>query len=140
MRTSILCALTATLVTAAAAASASPVEGLWRAPVKNAVIRIYDCGANVCGKVEDSDDLRANPELRDYKDKEPSLRQRRIKGLEMMIDFKGGPSEWTGGTLYDPASGNTYHGSVKLVSHDTLELKGCIFGPLCRSQTWTRER
>ena len=46
--------------------------------------------------------------------------------------------EWTDGTLYDPASGNTYHGSINLISHDTLQLKGCIFGPLCRSQTWTR--
>ena len=124
----------------ATTASASPVAGVWHAPVKDAVIRVYDCGANVCGKVEDSDDLRANPEMRDSRNKDASLHDRRIRGLQMMTDFKGGPSEWTGGTLYDPASGNTYHGSIKLISHDTLELKGCIFGPLCRSQTWTRER
>ena len=139
MRTSILLALAATLSTAAAA-SASPVEGVWRAPVKNATIRVYACGANVCGKVEDSDDLRANPEMRDIKNKDANLRQRRIKGVEMMTNFSGGPTEWTGGTLYDPSSGNTYHGSITLVSHDSLDLKGCIFGPLCRTQTWTRER
>ena len=58
----------------------------------------------------------------------------------MMTGFKGGPSEWSGGTLYDPASGNTYHGGFALKSNDTLNLKGCIFGPLCRTQTWTRIR
>ena len=86
----------------------------------------------------DSDDIRANPALKDFKDKDVSLRGRPVKGLEMMSGFKGGPAEWTDGTLYDPASGNTYHGSINLISHDTLQLKGCIFGPLCRSQTWTR--
>ena len=139
MRSSILIAAVAALCTASAA-SASPVEGVWRAPVKNAVIRVYDCGTDVCGKVVDSDDLRANPNLKDFKNKDASLKNRPVKGLEMMSAFKGGPTEWTGGTLYDPASGNTYHGGITLVSHDTLQLKGCIFGPLCRSQTWTRSQ
>ena len=141
MRASILAAAAAAALTCTAgAAAASPVSGTWRTPVKNALIQVYDCGAEVCGRVIDSDDLRANPDMRDVHNKDAALQGRKVKGLTMMTNFKGGPSEWTGGTLYDPASGNTYHGSITLNGADTLSLKGCIFGPLCRSQTWTRAR
>ena len=125
-------------LSAATTAFASPVEGVWRTPVKNATIQVYDCGAAVCGRVLNSDDLRANPSLRDFRNKDAALKSRPIKDLTMMTNFTGGPKEWTGGTLYDPSSGSTYHGSITLMGDNTLSLKGCIFGPLCRSQTWTR--
>ena len=128
----------AALICTAGAAVASPVSGTWKTPTKAALIQVYDCGADVCGRVIDSDDLRANPELRDIHNKDAALQGRRVKNLTMMTGFKGGPTEWTGGLLYDPSSGNTYHGSIKLDGADTLNLKGCIFGPLCRTQTWTR--
>ena len=103
--------------------------------------RSTTAGPTVCGRVTDSDDLRANPTLRDFKNKDAGLQNRPIKGLVMMTGFKNsGGNEWTGGTLYDPASGNTYHGSITLVGPDKLDLKGCIFGPLCRTQSWTRVR
>ena len=128
------------LLCSAAIAAAAPVTGSWKTPVKNAVIQVYDCGSDLCGRVVDSDDLRADPEMRDLHNKDAAVQSRRIKGLVMMTGFKGGPTDWNGGTLYDPASGNTYHGSIMLTGADTLSLKGCIFGPLCRSQTWTRVR
>ena len=140
MRLSIGFIAAAALICMAGTAVASPVSGTWKAPTKDAVIQIYDCGSDVCGRVVDSDDLRANPDLRDRHNKDTTLQTRRIKNLNMMTGFKGGPTEWTGGTLYDPASGNTYHGSITLNGPDSLSLKGCIFGPLCRSQTWTRVR
>ena len=140
MRLSVVSTAAAALICTAGVATASPVAGMWKTPVKNAVIQVYDCGADVCGRVVDSDDLRASPDMRDIHNKEAALQGRKIKGLVMMTSFKGGPDEWTGGTLYDPASGSTYHGAITLNGPDTLSLKGCIFGPLCRSQTWTRVR
>jgi uncharacterized protein (DUF2147 family) len=133
-------AVAAAVLAGAGAASASPVSGTWKAPTKGATIQVYDCGPAVCGRVEDSDDLRANPDLRDVHNKDAALQGRKVRGLVMMTGFKGGPTEWTDGALYDPASGNTYHGSITLNGPDSLSLKGCIFGPLCRSQTWTRVR
>ena len=136
-----VCGVAAAAVLASAGvAAASPVAGTWQAPTKGAVIQVYDCGAAVCGRVIDSDDIRANPDLRDARNKDAALQGRRLKNLTMMTGFTGGPTEWTGGTLYDPASGNTYHGSLTLKGTSTLDLKGCIFGPLCRTQTWTRLR
>ena len=63
------------------------------------MIQVYDCGPEVCGRVVDSDDLRADPDLRDMKNKDAALQGRRVKGLTMMTGFKGGPADWTGGTL-----------------------------------------
>lgn len=138
MRNPILPALVAVLCAAGSAVAATPVTGMWRTPVKNSIIDIYDCGAYVCGRVVSSDDLRGNPNMRDAHNSDAALQSRPIKGLVMMTGFKGGPTEWTGGTLYDPSSGHSYHGSIDLVSADTLKLKGCIVAPLCRTQSWTR--
>ena len=49
------------------------------------------------------------------------------------------PDQWSGGSLYDPESGNTYGGRITLNPDGTLSLRGYIgislFG---RSETWTR--
>ena len=137
MLKSVLIAAAATLSTAAAAA-ASPAAGLWSWPTNHGEVQLYDCGASLCGRVMNGDDIRANPDVQDTKNKDAALRSRRVKGLVIMTGFHGGPREWTGGQVYDPQSGNTYHGTVTLVDTDTLHLKGCIFGPLCRTETWTR--
>ena len=139
MRNPIVIAFAATLC-AAGAAAASPASGVWHAPDKNATIQIFDCGPAICGRILDSDDLRANPEMRDTHNSDTALKSRKIKGLVMMTGLAGGPTEWKGGSVYDPVSGHTYHGSFTLVDADTAHLKGCIIGPLCRTDTWTRGR
>ncbi len=132
-----LVAAAATLSTAAIAL-ASPADGHWRSPTEHGEVEIYACGADICGRVIDGDNIRANPDLRDIKNKDTAQQSRRMKGAVIMTAFHGGPKEWEGGRVYDPQSGNTYHGTVTLVDADTLHLKGCLIGPLCRTQTWTR--
>ena len=124
--------------TLSAAANASPVEGLWRAPVHEAVIEVYDCGAQVCGRLVSSDLLRRRPDLRDSRNADPSARNRPIKNLVLMSGFAAGPSEWKGGDIYNPEDGRTYHASLTLADPTTLKLTGCIVFPLCRTQTWRR--
>jgi uncharacterized protein (DUF2147 family) len=129
----------ASVLGAGGAWAASPVTGVWRAPVGHATIDVYDCGPQtVCGRVVDSDKLRASPQMRDVNNPDPTLRDRPVKGLQMMREFRGGPTRWTDGLLYNPDDGHTYHGTITLVDAHTLKLAGCIFGPLCRTQVWTR--
>ncbi len=135
----VLIAIAATLSTSAVAL-ASAADGLWNSPTDHGQVQIYDCAGAICGRVTDGDKIRANPDLRDLKNKDAAQQSRRLKGAVIMTGFHGGPSEWTGGQVYDPQSGNTYHGSVTLVDPNTLHLKGCIIGPLCKTQTWTRAR
>ena len=47
-------------------------------------------------------------------------------------------SAWTGGTVYNPDDGRTYSGKITPVDVNHLKLRGCVFYPLCKTETWTR--
>jgi uncharacterized protein (DUF2147 family) len=118
--------------------AASPIEGLWASPTENGQVEIYSCGPAVCGRLLTSDRIKADPATADIQNKNHGLRTRPLKGLQIFSGFAGGPIEWSGGTLYNPDDGGTYHGTMTLVSPTQLKLTGCIFRPLCKSETWTR--
>ena len=122
---------------ASAAFAASPV-GDWKTPSKNGVVHVSECGDSLCGKLIDGDDLRTTPGLTDKLNQDASLRTRPLKGLPLFYGLKGGPTEWSGGSVYNPEDGKTYHGSIKLVDDNTLKLTGCVVAPFCKTQTWTR--
>lgn len=124
----------------AGVAAASPIAGVWRTPVHNADIEVYDCGPAVCGKVINSDLLREHPDMKDLKNHDASLHDRQVKGLQMISGFTGGPTQWKGGQIYNPDDGGTYHGTITLSDPDTLKLTGCVVFPLCQTQVWHREK
>ncbi len=131
-------ALAAALVGFASAASAADVDGFWRGPIRNVVVHVEACGDAICGYIVTSDRLKVMPDLQDEKNKNPKLRTRPVKGLALFYDLKGGPTKWSGGSIYNPDDGNTYKGSVELADGDTLVLKGCALVILCKSQKWVR--
>lgn len=94
--------LAAAAALAPASAMAADPVGLWATGSEGGRVEIYRCGAALCGKVVDAKRLRANPDLRDVRNGDPKLRQRRLMGLIVLQNFKGGPSEWKGGPVYDP--------------------------------------
>lgn len=130
----------AVALAASAAGHASAIEGRWRTPTNNAEIDIAPCGAATCGVVIAADHLKVDPAARDVRNRDASLRGRRIAGLRMLSGFTGGPREWKGGQVYNPDDGGTYSGVITLVDPDHLKLRGCIVFPLCRTQVWTRIR
>ncbi len=140
MNTIIAATALAAALTAAVAGPgvASPLDGQWRTPEANAIVQLYDCDAAVCGKLVDSDRIKANPAVADDKNHAEALRLRPLKGLVFINGFTGGPTEWKGGSVYNPDDGGTYHGSLRLVDPDTLKLTGCIIVPLCRTDVWHR--
>ena len=132
-----LFAATAVLASAGAA-HAAEVTGLWATDSDNGRVQIYRCGDGICGKLVDADQIRANPNQTDYYNKRKSERSRKVKGLVLFAGYTGGPTEWKGGEIYDPKSGDTgRNGKIKLVSNNALEVKGCL-GPICRTKHWTR--
>lgn len=132
-----------TLLAALAAAgpgwAASP-EGVWRTPSRGGVVELSACGQALCGRLLTTNGISANPLLPDGKNRDPALRTRVLKDLQIVQGFTGGPTEWTGGTVYNPVDGGTYRGKIVLVDDDRLRLTGCIVFPLCTTQTWTRMR
>ena len=135
--------MTRALILVAAAAFATPaaaadITGVWATGSEGGRVEIYRCGAALCGKVVDAKRLRANPDLRDVRNGDPKLRQRRLMGLVVLQNFKGGPSQWKGGPVYDPETGDgASRGELRLLGNGKLEVKGCL-AFFCRTKTWTR--
>lgn len=127
------------LFTAPAAASAdSTILGTWKTPKNDGKVVIEPCGGAICGRVIDGRQLRANPQQADVRNPDPAKRTRHIMGLNILEGYSGGPTEWSGGSVYDPQTGDSSHNStLTLEAPNTLVVKGCrlIF---CRSETWTK--
>ena len=119
-------------------AFAADVAGVWQTPTAGGQVEISHCGDHLCGKLLTSNNIKANPELKDVRNKDEAQRGRLLKGLPMLSGFKGGPTKWTDGKVYNPDDGGTYSGTIEMLSTDTLKLKGCIVVPLCTTQEWTR--
>ena len=122
----------------AANATAGDITGVWLAPTRSAHVEIQRCGDTFCGKIVYAKPPASNPRMLDVHNKDPDLRTRSMIGTVFMEGFTGGPEKWSGGRLYNPGDGNTYRGLLTLVDDDHLQLKGCAFWFLCKSQTWTR--
>jgi uncharacterized protein (DUF2147 family) len=85
-----------------------------------------------------SEGIRANSDLRDIYNKTESQRSRVLKGIEILRDFRQMPWGWDKGTIYNADDGGTYKATITVMDADTLNVKGCIVWPLCKSQTWKR--
>jgi uncharacterized protein (DUF2147 family) len=119
-------------------AFAADVTGLWATPGNGGQVEIARCGNSLCGKLVTSNNIKADPTLKDSKNKDESQRSRTLKGLQMLYDFTGGPTKWTGGKVYNPEDGGTYSGTIEQLSDTKLKLKGCIVAPFCKTQVWNR--
>src|SRR5262249_830180 len=123
------------------ASAASPV-GVRYAEGGAAQVAIEPCGAELCGRVgwlrspldEDGCDLR------DRRNPDPALRDRRVEGLEVLLGLvPQGDGTWAHGRIYDPASGNTYTCQLALEGNDRVRLRGYVGIPLLgRTTTWIR--
>jgi uncharacterized protein (DUF2147 family) len=122
----------------ASPALAADVTGVWATPTNGGQVEISRCGAALCGKLVTSQHIKEDPGLKDIRNKDTAQRGRTLKGLLMLSDFTGGPTQWTGGKVYNPDDGGTYSGTIDIVSDSQLKLKGCIVEPLCKTQVWNR--
>jgi len=127
-----------------AAPNLSP-EGTWRTAGGHGFIEVYRCAGDgtLCGKLASFliDPGDPNPQGLDLRNPDPARRSRSLCGLVFMYGFRpDGPDAWSGGTVYDPESGNTYSATLILQADGRLGLHGYIGIPLFgRTETWTRE-
>ena len=137
MRTAFLAA--GLLILTEPAFAADPVEGEWFTPNGGSKVRIGACGGNAAqlcgvvswlpaGKINDLDTHNPNA----------ALRNRPIMGVATIVGFKqDAPGKWSGGKLYDPASGKTYSGKISINPDGTLKVQGCVM-MICQAETWKR--
>ena len=129
----------------AGAAPAVPAEqpgsiaGRWKTETRGGVVEIQRCGTSICGRIVSSDALRTNPALADTRNANAALRNRPLRGLQILSGFTGGSDGvWSNGTIYNAEDGKTYSARITPAGPNQLKLRGCVFVPFCKTQTWTR--
>lgn len=132
-------------------AGAEGVVGTWRTADGRALIEIYSCGANMCGRVawlrepnfpaDDREGMAGKPRIDRY-NPNAELRNRKVLGLRIMEGFvRKGDNRWEQGTIYDADTGRTYRSRLTLLAPDRLDLHGYIGIPLFgKSSIWTRQK
>ncbi|MFN3433637.1 MAG: DUF2147 domain-containing protein [Sphingomonas sp.] len=128
------------LLAAAPAPAPDAAIGRWKTETRNGIVEIQRCGASICGRLISSELLRQKPDLKDANNQNPAQRNRPLKGLLLISGFTADGDAWSGGQIYNPDDGKTYKSKVTVVDANTLKVRGCIFVPLCKTQTWTRVR
>lgn len=117
------------------AQTADDAVGTWRHPDNGSVIIVYKCGSGICARIAKV----ADPGRTDDKNPDPKLRTRPVVGLVIMNGGrKTGANAWSG-KLYNTLDGQTYNGTITVVSKNSMKLEGCVLGGLvCQGPTWTR--
>jgi uncharacterized protein (DUF2147 family) len=140
MRPHSLAALGAAFSVVAAVAAAAPaadVTGNWVTEDRTALVRIADCGRQLCGTVVRI--LAGGPRVptTDVNNPNPRLRTHPLVGLRVLSGFGRGNGRWEGGRAYDAKTGTSYRARLELNPTRTLKVTGCVLF-VCRSQVWTR--
>ena len=87
--------------------------GLWQTADDKGNVRIEQCGANLCGYSEHTNE-------------------------KILINMKPSDGKWTG-RIHDPDSGSNYDSTIAMKGPNILKVQGCAFGGLfCGGQTWKR--
>lgn len=127
------------LFSAGPAVAADPVEGEWLTANHGSRVRIGPCNGDpsqICGVVSWLPPAEAHAV--DSHNPDASLNSRPILGIATITGFTQSTlGKWSGGKLYDPASGKTYSGKISANPDGTLKVQGCVM-MICDAETWTR--
>ena len=120
--------------------SEESIKGVWLSSDKEVKIRIYQkTDQKYYGKIIWFKETPGNGKFPfDVKNPNPTLRKRKILGLEILKHFKydAKAQKWKNGTIYHPQHGKTFKGSMWL-KNSQLQIRG-YWGMLYRTNTWTR--
>lgn len=121
------------------------ILGTWYNGEKSSKIQVYKTtGGSYAGKIvwlKEPNDDKGVAKL-DAKNPDKKLRDRALMNLVILTGLKyKGKSDFEGGKIYDPKSGNTYSCKGELTDANTLKLRGFIGVSLIgRTDTWTRTK
>jgi uncharacterized protein (DUF2147 family) len=123
-------AAAAVAVSPALASAKSPLEGRWKHG--SMVIEIAPCGSKLCGTV-----LKASPTQQKKAQKGSGTE---LIGARLITDIEQTGQNTYRGKVF-AADKNVYaNGTVRQVSHDRLEVKGCVLLVICKSRSYDRVR
>jgi uncharacterized protein (DUF2147 family) len=112
-----------------AAAQDQSIEGIWRSPGGNSIMKIAACGASPCGTVAWASD-RAK--------KDASKTTPQLIGTQLVTDLQQRPDGSWIGKLFIPDRNMRVTAKIQRVAPDRLRVSGCAAGKsLCKAAVWT---
>lgn len=128
------------------------IVGTWRSD-RGGEISIKPCSGTYCGyitvvavpdhiyrKNKKQIEQVGEQNLPDVLNKDPKLRNRPLRGLQILTIEETAPPVYKG-KLYNAEDGNTYDGVLTLRNASQIELSGCVlFNVVCRGEVWERVR
>lgn len=122
---------------------AGRIKGVWIPQQNKSRVEIFEKDGKYCGKIiwlKDIHNLKGE-EICDLNNPVINHRRRHIVGMIFMWGFEFEDGCWKNGNLYDPETGNTYTGVIRMSSEDVLLMRGYISIPLFgRTSVWQREK
>ena len=110
-------------------ASPSPIEGIWRSPGGNSIIKIALCGDNPCGTVVWATDKAK-------KDSSKSTDQ--LVGTQLLTNLQQDKKGRWEGKLFIPDRKMRVTAKVERIGPSQLKVSGCAAGKaLCKAAIWT---
>ena len=107
-----IAAAAAPAATVSVAAPSSPI-GVWATEENKGNVRVEQCGANLCGYAEKTNE-------------------------RILINMKPDGAKWSG-RIHDPDSGRNYDSTISMKGPNAMRVQGCAFGGMfCGGQTWKR--
>jgi uncharacterized protein (DUF2147 family) len=135
------CLVFASAIPAAPAGNAKAI-GIWRTADKNALIEMFPCAEELCGRIVwIKDPLGADGQpLRDDRNPDPALRTRPRCGLQIIEGLRpNDASGWEAGEVYDAWEGKRYRLRAELHGDSQLKLRGYLGIPaLGATLLWDR--
>jgi len=87
--------------------------GVWATEENKGNVRVEQCGANLCGYAEKTNE-------------------------RILINMKPDGAKWSG-RIHDPDSGRNYDSTIAMKGPNAMRVQGCAFGGMfCGGQTWKR--
>jgi uncharacterized protein (DUF2147 family) len=122
-----------------------PLAGKWQNDDKSMIIEFYRAGNNLWNAriiwLKNDTDAHGEP-LRDVHNSNPSLRTRKITGIDLLtgLSEKSSNDKWTGGSIYNHQNGQTYNALIFLKDENTIQVKGYwwFFRFLGGNTQWTK--
>lgn len=131
-----------------AIAAPIPPEGIWYTKDDESIIRVRPCTldpSTFCGSLvwlKEPKEADGSVKL-DKLNKDPVKQGKPMVGLELLLDMKADDDHWTG-KAYNPEDGKFYDITFKVKTeteeNDKADLRGCILGFLCQTETFTRAK
>jgi uncharacterized protein (DUF2147 family) len=124
-----LFAVIAALAFQAAAADSNSIEGIWRSPGGNSIIKIAPCGSSPCGTVVWATD-RAK--------KDASKGTDQLVGTALLTSLQQDKKGNWQGKLFIPDKKMRVTAKVERIGPSQLKVSGCAAGKaLCKAAVWT---